>query len=130
MLESSKNLAIVEATVSWSVLGTLTPRATFFERNFIIHSKEKTAQNCVCLFVLLGENTITECDRRKPKKLYHIVSQFVNSKFVQNFNRKASRNLYNFILDFSRILRYYNNRKREEPLSECSWWITLTKVVN
>ena len=121
MLESSKNLAIVEATVSWSVLGTLTPRATFFERNFIIHSKETAAQISACLFVLLGENTITECDRRRPKKLYHIVSQFVNSKFVQNFNRKTSRNLCIFIVDFSRVLRYYNNRKREEPLSECSW---------
>ena len=121
MLESSENLAIVEATVSWSVLGTLAPRATFFERISVIQSKEKTAQNCVCLFCAFrGEHN----NRMRPpqaEKLYHIVSQFVNSKFVQNFNRKTSRNLCIFTVDFSRVLRYYNNRKREEPLSECSW---------
>ena len=104
MLENSKNLVIVEATVNWSVLGTLTPRATFFERIFIIHSKEKAARISACLFVLLGENTITECDRRRPKKLYHIVSQFVNSKFTQIFNEKQSRNLCIFVVDFLCVL--------------------------
>ena len=69
MLESSKNLAIVEATVNWSVLGTLAPRATFFERIFIIHSKEKAARISACLFVLLGEEHDNRMRPPQPEKI-------------------------------------------------------------